>query len=166
MLLVGSSSPKATTKIAEYLKMKQPEYVESSELQCYLNEPLIQRYDNDDYGDFDCVLAWWKAQECRFPVLAAMARDVLTVHASTVTPEEILSTGRRVLEKEKCSLGPTILEATVCLRDWYLARERLHDQDEKDKLEYDMSMMKLGDDEEEEEEEDEKDEEGKNKTLA
>ena len=66
MLLVGSSSPKATTKIAEYLKMKQPEYVESSELQCYLNEPLIQRYDNDDYGDFDCVLAWWKAQECRF----------------------------------------------------------------------------------------------------
>ena len=100
------------------------------------------------------------------PVLAAMARDVLTVHASTVTPEEILSTGRRVLEKEKCSLGPTILETTVCLRDWYLARERLHDQDEKDKLEYDMWMMKLGDDEEEEEEEDEKDEEGKNKTLA
>ena len=111
-VVVGSSS-------------SQPEYVESSELQCYLNEPLIQRYDNDDYGDFDCVLAWWKAQECRFPVLAAMARDVLTVHASTVTPEEILSTGRRVLEKEKCSLGPTILEATVCLRDWYLAREKV-----------------------------------------
>ena len=113
-VVVGSSSSKAaTTKIAEYLKMKQPEYVKSSELECYLNEPLIQRYDNDDFDD---VLAWWKAQECRFPVLAAMARDVLTVHVSTVTPEEILSTGRRVLEKEKCSLGPTILEATVCLR--------------------------------------------------
>lgn len=60
--VVGSSSSKATSQIAEYLKMKQPEYVESwgsSELQCCLNEPLIQRYDDDD--DFD-VSIWWKAQ--------------------------------------------------------------------------------------------------------
>ena len=45
--VVDPSSSKATTKIAKYRKMKQPEYVKSwgsSELQDYLNEPLIQRY--------------------------------------------------------------------------------------------------------------------------
>ena len=153
--VVDPSSSKATTKIAKYRKMKQPEYVKSwgsSELQDYLNEPLIQRYDDDydDYDDFD-VLAWWKAQECRFPVLAAMARDVLTVHVSTVTPEEVFSKGGRVLNKEKSSLEPELLEAIICLRDWYLARERLHEQDEKNKLALDMEKMRIVQEEDEEE---------------
>lgn len=84
-------------------------------------------------------------------MLAAMAHDVLTVHVSTVTPEEVFSKGGRVLNKEKSSLEPELLEAIICLRDWYLARERLHEQDEKNKLALDMEKMRIVQEEDEEE---------------
>ena len=77
-------------------------------------------------------------------MLAAMARDVLTVHVSIVTPEEVFSKGGRVLNKENSSLEPELLEAIICLRDWYLAGE-------KNKLALDMKKMRIVQEEDEEE---------------
>ena len=37
----------------------------------------------EEFENFD-ILAWWKEKETRFPVLAVVTRDLLTVQASMV----------------------------------------------------------------------------------
>ncbi|KAK1264305.1 hypothetical protein QJS04_geneDACA019941 [Acorus gramineus] len=92
----------------------------TSELQRYLQEPNVEE---DGEWTFD-VLAWWKGQENRFPVLSAMARDLLTVPASQVASESAFSTGNRVLDDYRSRLHPDVVEQCVCLRDWYKAQQR------------------------------------------
>ena len=57
----------------------------------YLDEPVFQRNENFN------ILEWWKANAPKLPTLAKMARDVLTVPATTVASESTFSVGGRVL---------------------------------------------------------------------
>ncbi|KAG8499055.1 hypothetical protein CXB51_005456 [Gossypium anomalum] len=54
----------------------------------------------------------------RFPIVAQMAQDVLSVPISTVAFESAFSTSGRVLDKFKSSLTPFMVEALVCTQDW------------------------------------------------
>ncbi|GJR13665.1 zinc finger BED domain-containing protein RICESLEEPER 2-like protein [Tanacetum coccineum] len=47
----------------------------------FLGQMTIKEFENLD------ILGWWKERESQFPVLAAMARDLLSVQASTVASE-------------------------------------------------------------------------------
>ncbi|XP_077251846.1 zinc finger BED domain-containing protein RICESLEEPER 2-like [Tasmannia lanceolata] len=58
-----------------------------SELERYLSEEIEEGPD-----EFD-ILAWWKVNSCRFPILSEMARNVLAVPISTVASESTFSTG-------------------------------------------------------------------------
>ena len=60
----------------------------SSELGNYTSSNFISTMSYDDFNNFD-ILAWWKEKEPQFPVLAAMARDLLIVQASTVVSESV-----------------------------------------------------------------------------
>ncbi|KAJ0915548.1 putative transcription factor/ chromatin remodeling BED-type(Zn) family [Helianthus annuus] len=86
-----------------------------SELEKYLGEdrePMDSQFD---------VLKWWKVQQCRYPVLARMARDILAIPVSTVASESAFSTGGRVLDSFRTSLTPRMVEALVCAQDWLRA---------------------------------------------
>ncbi|KAF5796779.1 putative HAT dimerization domain, ribonuclease H-like superfamily [Helianthus annuus] len=37
------------------------------------------------------ILKWWKVQQCRYPILAKMARDILAIPVSTVASESVLA---------------------------------------------------------------------------
>nr|KAJ0202299.1 hypothetical protein LSAT_V11C600329310 [Lactuca sativa] len=67
--------------------------------------------------NFD-ILLWWKIQQCRYPILSKMARDILTIPVSTVASESAFSTGGRVLDSFRTSLTPRMVEALVCAQDW------------------------------------------------
>ncbi|KAK2648464.1 hypothetical protein Ddye_015953 [Dipteronia dyeriana] len=56
----------------------------------------------------------------RYPKLAAMARDVLSVLISTVASESAFSMGGRVLDQFQSSLLPNVAEALVCNHDLIL----------------------------------------------
>ncbi|XP_026400245.1 zinc finger BED domain-containing protein RICESLEEPER 2-like [Papaver somniferum] len=58
-----------------------------SELTCYLEESLLPRAN-----DFD-ILAWWKTNGIKYPVLQCMARDILAIPVSIVASESAFSTG-------------------------------------------------------------------------
>ncbi|TXG61044.1 hypothetical protein EZV62_012407 [Acer yangbiense] len=58
------------------------------------------------------------------PVLSIMARDILTPPVSSVALEYAFSVGGRVLDERRSRLGPNILEAVVCLKDWGDAEQR------------------------------------------
>ena len=83
-----------------------------TELDRYLAEEC-----EEDTKKFD-ILAWWKGQATRFPILSKLARDVLAIQISTVASESAFSTGGRVLDDFRTSLTPFMVEALVCTQDW------------------------------------------------
>lgn len=87
-----------------------------SELEKYLSEDLHDD-DDSDSESFD-ILAWWKVNSVRFPILSTMARDILAVPISTVASEATFSTGGRILDSFRSSLTPRIVESLLCSQDW------------------------------------------------
>ena len=85
-----------------------------SQLEVYLEMPLV---DVALYRNLD-VLGWWKEQSKRFPNLALMACDLLSVPITTVASESAFSIGGRVLNKYRNRLLPKKLQALLCTRSW------------------------------------------------
>jgi len=77
-----------------------------------LEEASIDKEENLD------ILSYWKANQYRYPELAFMARDILSIPVSTVASESTFSTGGRVLDQYRSSLKPEIVGALICTRDW------------------------------------------------
>ena len=75
---------------------------QKSQLELYLGEPRVRRTEKMD------VLAYWRAYQYRYPELASMARDVLTIPVSTVASESAFSTGGRVLDQYRSALKPDV----------------------------------------------------------
>ncbi|XP_035830559.1 uncharacterized protein LOC110865655 isoform X1 [Helianthus annuus] len=63
--------------------------------------------------------------EPQFPVLAAMARDLLSVQASTVASESAFSFSGRVISLRRKKLSPESVEMCICLKDYLDAAERI-----------------------------------------
>jgi len=96
----------------------------SSELGRYQGTDFLATIRPEEFANFD-ILAWWKDRESQFPVLAAMARDLLSVQASTVASESAFSLSGRILSVRRTRLTPTSLEMCVCLKDHLDAAERI-----------------------------------------
>ncbi|KAJ4972471.1 hypothetical protein NE237_005645 [Protea cynaroides] len=86
-----------------------------SQLDYYLEEPKLP-FD-DKYRQFD-VLAYWRQNGSKYPDVARMAKDVLSIPVSTVASESAFSAGGRVIDKYRSKLLPSNAEALICLRDW------------------------------------------------
>ena len=61
---------------------------------------------------------WWKVNATNYPVLAEVARDVLSTLISTVASESAFSTGGRILDPFRSSLSPETVEALICTQNW------------------------------------------------
>lgn len=83
-----------------------------SELDQYLEEKVYPRDQNFD------ILNWWKANGRKYPNLQLIARDILAIPVSTVASESAFSTSGRIVSPHRSRLGPDILEALMCTRDW------------------------------------------------
>ena len=86
---------------------------QKTQLELYLDKSKYL----DKSATFD-ILSFWKGNEFRYPEVVTMARDILSIHISTVTSESTFSTGERVIDQYRSSLKPDIVEALVCTRDW------------------------------------------------
>jgi hypothetical protein len=63
------------------------------------------------------ILSFWKGNKFRYPEIDAMARDILSIHISTVASESTFSTSGRVIDQYRSSLKYDIVKAWVCTRD-------------------------------------------------
>ncbi|KZS05507.1 Uncharacterized protein APZ42_031279 [Daphnia magna] len=57
----------------------------------------------------------------RWPKLSAMAKDLLSIPATSAASERAFSTGKDVFGIARMSFHPETVEALVCLRSWYKA---------------------------------------------
>ncbi|KAK1408313.1 hypothetical protein QVD17_39972 [Tagetes erecta] len=78
----------------------------------------------DDIDSFD-ILAWWKGRDAEFPVISAMASDLLSSQASTVVSESAFSTCGRVISLRRTRLSPEAVEMCICLKDHLDAMDRI-----------------------------------------
>ena len=62
------------------------------------------------------VLAFWKSKKYEYPILSAMAKDYLTVQASSVPAERAFSSGVDLVTPARCSLSGKTIEMTQFLK--------------------------------------------------
>ena len=74
----------------------------------YFNAPLAEMGTN--------ALLFWKTNQFHYPILSAMAKDYLTVQASSVSSERAFSSGTDLVTADKCSLGGDTIEMTQFLK--------------------------------------------------
>ncbi|CAH9075531.1 unnamed protein product, partial [Cuscuta epithymum] len=102
-------------------KKKTPasEQITVNEIALYLTYD-VDFEENNDFG----VLKWWKSKERMFPILARMAKQVLSMSVSTVAVEQEFSSADNVLIDSRTRLSANSLETLVCYRDWLKAAHR------------------------------------------
>lgn len=74
----------------------------------YFNAPL-ESVESD-------ILPFWKANALNYPILAAMAKDYLTVQTSSVSAERAFSSGTDLVTADRCSLRGETIEMTQFLK--------------------------------------------------
>ncbi|KAL6637845.1 hypothetical protein ACP70R_025417 [Stipagrostis hirtigluma subsp. patula] len=84
----------------------------NSELSRYLAENCEKMSEKID------LLAWWKCNSNKYPILSTFAKDVLAVPVSTVASESAFSTGGRVIDSFRTSLSANMVEALICTQSW------------------------------------------------
>ncbi|MQM08913.1 hypothetical protein Taro_041770 [Colocasia esculenta] len=87
-----------------WLKESSTNQPNKIDLELYFELPVLTNYN----ANFD-VLAWWKEEEGKFPILAKIARDIL---------RSAFSTGGRILDSYRSSLKPSTVERLICCQDW------------------------------------------------
>eukprot|EP00267_Zea_mays_P042783 XP_020394808.1 zinc finger BED domain-containing protein RICESLEEPER 2 [Zea mays] len=83
-----------------------------SELDAYLEEEFVRTDERFE------ILSWWRTNANKYPVLSAMARDLLAIPLSTVPSESAFSAGGRILADNRSLMTPETLECLVCCKDW------------------------------------------------
>lgn len=128
--MAGSSSSGRNVNINLYNTLmedatkRQRTSAPSSELGNYMATNFLAHFTVEEFQNFD-ILAWWKEKEVQFPILAAMARDLLTVQASTVASESAFSFSGRVITERRSKLTAESMEVCVCLKDYLDDVERI-----------------------------------------
>ena len=99
----------------DFMAFQESSLQEKSEFDRYLEELVLPRSE-----DFD-ILAWWKTNGSKYPILQMIARDILSIPVSTVASESAFSTGGRIVNPHRNRLRSNTLEALMCGQNWLAA---------------------------------------------
>ena len=86
-----------------------PEQETETELSLYLEQPMDEKVE---------PLLWWQAHSNEFPVLSKMARDYLTIQATSVASESSFSIAGNTITKTRNRLLPETARACLCSKSW------------------------------------------------
>lgn len=78
----------------------------------YLHEPRVDAKTKLD------ILNFWRPNQFRYPKLAFMVDEILSIPVSTVTSESAFSFGDRVLDQYQCANKPDNVEVLICIHSW------------------------------------------------
>jgi hypothetical protein len=104
--------PSCSTHFQSFLQSSSQD-ASKSELLIYLDE-WNEHLGNKAFN----LLHWWKLNEHRYPIVPQMARNFLTIPASSVSSESTFSAAGRVPDDYRSSLLPSMVEALICSSSW------------------------------------------------
>uniref|UniRef100_A0ACD5WTF9 Uncharacterized protein n=1 Tax=Avena sativa TaxID=4498 RepID=A0ACD5WTF9_AVESA len=117
----------------------------NTELSRYLSE-LCEK-DTDEFN----ILTWWRRQQNKYPTLSKVAKDVLAVPVSTIASEASFSTSRRVINPQRSSLSPKMVEALICGQSWLRSspnkidiRQKIADLHKYEELAQELGGLEFG----------------------
>ena len=90
---------------------------EVNELDKYMAEPLLKQ------NPFD-ILAYWKNNTDKYPILAQIARDMMAIQVSAIASESAFSGAGRVVDFHRNRLDPEMVRALICTKDWIHAASK------------------------------------------
>lgn len=82
----------------------------SSELQKYLDLPRAPKKGNN--------LNWWKDNQKEFPILSKIARDILSISATSVPSERLFSRASLIIRKHRNRLNNQSARVLLCINSW------------------------------------------------
>lgn len=101
--------------ITELYKKRKLE--KRNEFDQYLAMPVVP-YENN--GSSCKKLAWWKANQSQFPVMAGIARDFLSVPATSCPSERAFSSAKHLIGV-RYRLEEETIQKCMCLKEWMRA---------------------------------------------
>jgi len=78
----------------------------------------LEKYILHDLEDNIEPLLWWKAQTKEYPILSQIARDFLSIHATSIAFEQAFSVAGHTITAERNRLHADTARATLCLKSW------------------------------------------------
>jgi hAT family C-terminal dimerisation region len=63
-------------------------------------------------------LLWWQAHTKEYPIVSNMARDYLTIQATSVPSEQAFSIAGNTINKTRNRLLPETARACLCMKSW------------------------------------------------
>jgi hypothetical protein len=63
-------------------------------------------------------LLWWRAHTKEYPIISNMARDYLTIQATSVPSEQAFSIAGNTISKTRNRLLPETARACLCMKSW------------------------------------------------
>lgn len=79
------------------------------ELKLYLSEDTLPRSS--------CPFKWWNSNQARFPLVADVAREYLSIPGTSVPSERLFSKAGETLTKKRSSLKPQKADQTIFLME-------------------------------------------------
>ena len=78
------------------------------------------------------ILGWWRLTGIKkYPQLAKMAKDILSIQATSVASESQFSTSGRVVDDYRSSLDPKTVRILMLLQSWLEAFQKNKRWDKK-----------------------------------
>ncbi|KAG1347008.1 zinc finger BED domain-containing protein RICESLEEPER 1 [Cocos nucifera] len=96
----------------QYLQETSSSQPSKSDMDMYLEEAVHPSKEGLD-DNFN-ILAWWKFNAAKYPVLSTMARDILAIPVSIVP----LDSEARTLNQYLSPMDPIIVQGIICAQDW------------------------------------------------
>jgi hypothetical protein len=83
------------------------------------SDELIQYWEMIAPPEEVFVCDWWKANQLIFPNLASIAKDYLSIMATSVPCEQLFSLAGLTVTKTRNSLDNNTVRAVLCLKSWF-----------------------------------------------
>ncbi|CAN1224038.1 Putative AC transposase [Linum perenne] len=80
-------------------------------------EPSDESALEERTTDFN-VIDWWRDNRSSYKILSRMATEIMAIPITSVASEAAFSSGGRVIDPSRASLGKKTVEALLCSQDW------------------------------------------------
>ncbi|GJV84908.1 zinc finger BED domain-containing protein RICESLEEPER 2 [Tanacetum coccineum] len=121
--------------------MAKHDRLATSEYERYVESDFVSHLSTEELAGYD-VLGFWNANESTFPVISQIARDILSVQATSVASESAFTTSGRVLSIRRTRLTLASLEMCMCLKYHMDAAERVqHTSNPENFLDFEEEIL-------------------------